>query len=74
MPTAINIHTLQAQASKTVRRTESGEVFEVIRYSKPVAILLSKKEYDRLQSECRDCVRHWSTVTGKDLTKSKAKK
>lgn len=71
MNTTVNIRELQADASKVVKRAERGEVFEVMRYSHPVAVLLSVNEYHNLHQECRGCVEHWRKVTGKKLKKVK---
>ena len=67
----INIRELQADASKVVRRAECGEIFEIMRYSKPVAILMSVDEYHNLHQECRGCVEHWREITGKKLKRVK---
>ena len=67
----INIRELQADASKVVKRAERGEVFEVMRYSHPVAILMSVDEYHNLHQECRGCVEHWREITGKKLKRVK---
>lgn len=58
MPKTINVHQLQAEISKILKDAEAGESFEVLRYSKPVAFLLSWKDYQKLISgvECRQCV------------------
>jgi prevent-host-death family protein len=69
MQTSISIHELQAEASRVIKRSEKGEVFEIMRYSKPVAVLLSVEEYRNLHQECRGCVEHWREITGKKLKK-----
>lgn len=71
MSNSISIHQLQAEASRVIKRAEKGEVFEVMRYSKPVAVLLSVDEYHNLHQECRGCVEHWREITGKKLKKIK---
>jgi prevent-host-death family protein len=60
---SININELQSQVSKIIKAVEKGEEFEVIRYSKPVAVVLSGKKWDSLMKEltelkgsCRHCV------------------
>lgn len=54
----INLNKLQSKISKVIKEVESGESFEVIRYSKTVAYLISQKEYERLKSgeDCKKCV------------------
>lgn len=59
----ININELQSKISQVIKAVEKGEEFEVIRYSKPVAVVLSGKKYDQikkelldLRSSCRYCL------------------
>lgn len=54
----ITINKLQNEISRAVKEVESGEIFEVLRYSKPVAYLVSEKEYLDLKSgqSCKKCV------------------
>lgn len=52
----INIYNLQANISKIIKETEKGEVYEVSRYSKPVAVLISYKSYLKLKGECKHCI------------------
>lgn len=54
----IAINKLQNEISRVVKEVESGEAFEVMRYSKPAAYLISEKEYERLKSgeDCKKCV------------------
>ena len=55
---SINLSRLQDEASKVIRETEMGEVFEIVRYSKTVAYLISKSDYENLKNgiQCKDCV------------------
>ena len=71
----ININQLQDQGSKIIRQVESGETFEVVRYSKPVAYLLSTSEYDRLikKTECKECVQDLRKIAGEIKKNSKSK-
>ena len=54
----INVNELQNEISKVLKEVEDGEVFEVVRYSKPVAYLISQKEYEEFKSgeNCKKCV------------------
>lgn len=52
----ISIHEMQAQASKIIKDVEAGSSYQVMRYSKPVARIISEKEYQCLTGECRGCV------------------
>jgi len=54
----INVNELQNQISKIMREVESGEVYQVSRYSKPVAYLMPKKEFEATVSGsgCKACM------------------
>jgi prevent-host-death family protein len=52
----INVNELQSKISKVLREVEKGDVFEVMRYSDPIAVVLSYKDYLKLQGNCRRCV------------------
>lgn len=52
----INVYNLQANISKVLRETEKGTVYEVMRYSKPVAVVISHKNYLKLKGECKKCI------------------
>ncbi len=52
----INVNELQSGISKVLRDVETGSVYEVMRYSEPVAVVLSYQDYLKLQGNCRKCV------------------
>lgn len=59
----ININELQSNISQVIKAVEKGEDFEIIRYSKPVAVVTSSEKYEAIQNElnelkgsCRKCV------------------
>lgn len=54
----INVNELQNNISKVLKEVEDGDVFEVVRYSKPVAYLVSKSDFEKLSSgsDCKRCV------------------
>ncbi len=54
----INVNELQNTISQVMREVESGEVFEVSRYSKPVAYLVPQREYEAAVSGsgCKACM------------------
>jgi len=56
MNKSINVYKLQANISKVLKEAEKGEVYEIMRYSKPVAVLVSHKNYLKLKGECKDCI------------------
>jgi prevent-host-death family protein len=60
---SININELQSNLSGVIKLVEKGDDFEVVRYSKTVAVVLSSKKYEQitqelieLKSSCRHCV------------------
>ena len=52
----INVNELQSNISKVLREVEHGETFEVMRYSDPVAVVLSYEDYLKLKGECKRCI------------------
>ncbi len=54
----ITTNKLQNDLSKVIKEVESGEVYQVARYSKPVAYLVSKEEFESLigGQDCKKCV------------------
>ena len=48
----ININELQAQISRVIRNVEKGDSYEVMRYSKPVAVIVPKKEHKDEKTNC----------------------
>ncbi|TSC93612.1 MAG: hypothetical protein Athens101428_613 [Candidatus Berkelbacteria bacterium Athens1014_28] len=54
----INVNELQNQISKILREVEAGEVFQVSRYSRPIAYLLPSDKYQSAVSGegCKKCV------------------
>lgn len=54
----ISINKLQDQLSGSLKEVEAGEIYEISRYSTPVAYLVSVEEYKRLMSgeDCKQCV------------------
>ena len=66
---SININELQSKISKIIKLVEKGEDFEVIRYSKPVAVVLASKKYEKMLAEinelkgsCRKCVDEFKRI------------
>lgn len=55
---SITTNKLQNDISKIIKEVEAGEVYEVMRYSKPMAYLVSKESFDKLKNgeNCRACV------------------
>lgn len=52
----INVNELQAKISGILRDVQKNTVYEVVRYSKPVAVVLSYSDYVKLRGECKRCI------------------
>jgi len=52
----ININELQAKISKIMKDVEKGEVYEVMRYSRPVAVIFPKSQYKENSKKCEQCI------------------
>lgn len=54
----ITINKLQTEISKVMQDVVTGEVYEVSRYSTPVAYLVPKDDYEKLKSgeNCKKCM------------------
>jgi len=53
----ININQLQSKASQVIKEvSEDGQIYEVMRYSEPVAVIIPYKEYEKLRGGCHKCV------------------
>ena len=63
----ITTNELQGQLSKIIREVEVGEVYEVKRYSKSVAYLVSKKEFEKLVTGtgCKECMKDLRKIANK---------
>lgn len=53
----VTVNKLQSDVSKIIKDVEKGEAYHVMRYSKPVAVLISASEYECLTGECRGCMK-----------------
>ena len=58
----INVNELQSGISKVLKDVQDGDVFEVMRYSEPFAVVLSYDNYLMLKGECRKCVQELREV------------
>jgi antitoxin (DNA-binding transcriptional repressor) of toxin-antitoxin stability system len=53
----ININQLQAQISRVMKDVEGGEVYEVMRYSRPIAIVGPKNApVPDKKTDCQMCI------------------
>ena len=71
----INVNELQNKISQVMREVEAGEVYQVSRYSKPVAFLVPEKEYkDSASGEgCKKCVEDLRRMTNSKFKAKNAK-
>lgn len=56
MSKTINVNELQANISEVLQTVQKGEIYEVMRYSEPVAVVLSYEDYRKLRGECKRCI------------------
>ncbi len=62
----ININQLQAQISRVMKDVEGGEAYEVMRYSRPVAIIRPKKPVEEpAKVRCDECIAKIDEVIAK---------
>jgi prevent-host-death family protein len=61
----ININELQAQISRVIRSVEAGETYEVMRYSRPVAVIVPKQKEKAGKSQCDLCQEKLDKIIGK---------
>ena len=63
----ITTNKLQTEISKVIKDVEAGEVYEVMRYSTPLAYLVSKSDYEKLKSgeNCKKCMEDLREITKK---------
>jgi prevent-host-death family protein len=52
----INVNELQSQISKVLKDVQAGEVYEVMRYSEPIAVVVSYEKYLTSKGECKRCI------------------
>lgn len=68
----INTNELQSKISKVLKDVQDGDVYEVMRYSEPFAVVLSYEKYLMLKGECKKCIqelRHVAEIVKKDKQK-----
>lgn len=66
----INVNELQANISKVLQNTQEGEIYQIMRYSKPIAVVLSYNNFLQLRGECKNCVEDLRKI----LKQAKSKK
>ena len=52
----INVNELQSNISEVLQKVQKGEIYEVMRYSEPIAVVLSFEDYLKLRGECKRCI------------------
>ena len=73
----INVNELQSQISSILKDVQDETVYEVMRYSEPIAVVLSYKKYLTLRGECKKCIeelKHIAAVVKKDKAADKEDK
>jgi len=61
----ININQLQARISRVMKDVEGGEVYEVMRYSRPVAVIRPKSGEGAEELGCKECIAKIDEVLSK---------
>lgn len=61
----INVNELQSEVSAVLKDVQSGNVYQVMRYSEPVAVVLSYDDYLKLRGECKLCVQDLRKIAKK---------
>ena len=63
----ITTNQLQSELSKIIKEVEFGEIYKINRYSKSVAYMVSKKDFEKLisGSECKACMQDLRKLTRK---------
>jgi len=56
MVKTINVKDLQSKISQVLKDVQDGDVYEVMRYSEPFAVVLSYEDYLSLKGECKHCI------------------
>lgn len=56
MSKTINVNELQAKISTILNEVKNGEIYEVMRYSEPIAVVLPYGDFLKLRGECKRCV------------------
>lgn len=58
----INISQLQAEASQVIKEASEGQIFEVMKYSEPAAVIIPASEYEKLKNGCHSCVEEIKSI------------
>ncbi len=53
----VSVHELQSNVSRIIKDVESGQVYRVMRYSSPAAVVIPYEDYEYLRDNCRKCVK-----------------
>lgn len=68
----ITTNKLQSELSSVIKDVQSGEVYQVNRYSDPVAYVISSEKYHSLveRTECKACINDLRNIASKLKTKN----
>ena len=61
----INVNELQSEISSVLKDVQGGNVYQVMRYSEPVAVVLSYDDYLSLRGDCKKCVQDLRKIAKK---------
>jgi len=61
----INVNELQSEVSSVLKDVQCGNVYQVMRYSEPVAVVLSYDDYLNLRGECKLCIQDLRKIAKK---------
>jgi prevent-host-death family protein len=56
MSKTINVNELQANISGILKEVQAGVTYEVMRYSEPIAVMVSYPDYLKMRGECKRCI------------------
>ena len=52
----VNVNELQTNVSHIVKDVEAGQIYRVMRYSQPAAVLIPYEDYENLRGNCQKCM------------------
>jgi len=52
----VNVNELQTNVSRIIKDVERGQVYRVMRYSQPAAVIIPYEDYEHLRGNCQMCM------------------
>lgn len=62
---SVNVNELQSQISSILHRVQNGQIYEVMRYSELIAVVLPYQDYLKMRGECKRCVEDLRKIASK---------